>query len=206
MARALTELLPDVAARAAELLAAAAQADLRIQVNETYRSFARQAELHAQGRSTPGPIVTNALPGFSWHQWRRALDVVFQGPNPWGADHPWAELGELGERVGLKWGGRWRKPDLPHFELPGVCSFGLRLEARDRQLQRGASGPPTEELQARLLTAGFQPGPRDGHYGPRTEGAVKSLQSWMDLKVTGAVSVETIEALERVLAQEVGQD
>jgi peptidoglycan L-alanyl-D-glutamate endopeptidase CwlK len=27
------------------------------------------------------------------------------------------ELGEIGESLGLKWGGRWKKPDYPHFEI-----------------------------------------------------------------------------------------
>jgi len=28
------------------------------------------------------------------------------------------EAGRIGESVGLKWGGRFRKPDYVHFELP----------------------------------------------------------------------------------------
>ncbi len=27
------------------------------------------------------------------------------------------EIGEIGESVGLKWGGRFSSPDYPHFEL-----------------------------------------------------------------------------------------
>lgn len=30
----------------------------------------------------------------------------------------WTEMGEKGEGLGLKWGGRWKQKDLVHFELP----------------------------------------------------------------------------------------
>ncbi len=30
----------------------------------------------------------------------------------------YAEMGEIGESFGLVWGGRWRRPDYPHFEEP----------------------------------------------------------------------------------------
>lgn len=30
----------------------------------------------------------------------------------------WEAAGELGEQLGLRWGGRWRKPDVAHFEVP----------------------------------------------------------------------------------------
>lgn len=30
----------------------------------------------------------------------------------------WEKIGELGELVGLKWGGRWETRDCPHFQLP----------------------------------------------------------------------------------------
>jgi peptidoglycan LD-endopeptidase CwlK len=28
----------------------------------------------------------------------------------------WEEVGAMGERIGLEWGGRWEKPDRPHFQ------------------------------------------------------------------------------------------
>jgi peptidoglycan L-alanyl-D-glutamate endopeptidase CwlK len=31
----------------------------------------------------------------------------------------WRRVGEWGESVGLEWGGKWRKPDMPHFQHPG---------------------------------------------------------------------------------------
>ena len=31
----------------------------------------------------------------------------------------WEKLGALGESCGLTWGGRWKKPDRPHFQYTG---------------------------------------------------------------------------------------
>ena len=45
-------------------------------VYETLRDEDRQAELYAKGRTTAGKIVTNARPGWSWHQYGMAVDAV----------------------------------------------------------------------------------------------------------------------------------
>ena len=38
-----------------------------------------------------------------------------------GAEPVWQKLGKIGESVGLKWGGRWkRRRDFAHFEAPWV--------------------------------------------------------------------------------------
>ena len=37
----------------------------------------------------------------------------------WDADDPvWQSLGQLGEGVGMKWGGRWKVRDMGHFQAP----------------------------------------------------------------------------------------
>lgn len=85
------------------------------------RSFETQAATYAQGRSTPGPVVTNAKPGDSYHQYGLAVDVVptvYKGLPDWNPGGPlWAQIGAIGERAGLTWGGRWSTPDKPHFEF-----------------------------------------------------------------------------------------
>jgi len=117
MSRDLAELDEDVRAKALLLLDHAAERGIGLKVTQTYRTFAEQAALYAQGRSTPGPIVTHADAGWSWHNWRRAFDVCFVdsfGGVSWAG--PWDEVGALGEAAGLDWGGRWKHPDRPHFE------------------------------------------------------------------------------------------
>ena len=80
-----------------------------------------------------GLPVTNATPGKSMHTPRlldgqldyrnglaRAVDFFFDAPEPWSETHPWRVAGELGEVVGLVWGGRWTNPrDLGHLQWEG---------------------------------------------------------------------------------------
>jgi peptidoglycan LD-endopeptidase CwlK len=42
----------------------------------TLRTFAEQAAIYNQGRSTPGPIVTNAKAGQSFHNYGLAIDIA----------------------------------------------------------------------------------------------------------------------------------
>lgn len=118
----------------------------QIIVISTLRTWPEQAKIYAQGRSLPGPIVTKARPGFSWHNFGLAFDVAFLtgGKITWSG--PWQELGALGEKRGLVWGGRFPKPDEDHFEYHYVLRDGaetkvtlaeLRLEYEDLLARRG---------------------------------------------------------------------
>jgi peptidoglycan L-alanyl-D-glutamate endopeptidase CwlK len=65
--------------------------------------------------------VTSARGGESWHNFRLAYDIVaFDSRRRYvtdGSDQRYLRIGEIGERLGLQWGGRWRKPDVSHFQL-----------------------------------------------------------------------------------------
>lgn len=94
-------------------------------VVEGLRTIERQVLLYAQGRTTPGQIVTykDGMTHRSNHQaqsdgFGHAVDVAFIGPQPFDRRHPWQTYGEAVEARGLKWGGRWAMSDLPHAELP----------------------------------------------------------------------------------------
>lgn len=91
-------------------------------VYEGVRSLERSAELYAQGRTRPGPIVSNAQPGQSPHNWRMAADVYpyVNGKSVENADAPeWAEFGAAVKLAGMTWGGDFsRLVDKPHVELP----------------------------------------------------------------------------------------
>lgn len=90
----------------------------------TSRTPEEQKVLYAQGRTTPGPIVTqldgtthkskhNAEPS-------QALDVavVVNGKVSWDPEQ-YKPLGELAQRYGLVWGGSWPHfKDFPHLEMP----------------------------------------------------------------------------------------
>lgn len=66
--------------------------------------------------------VTNAKPGYSWHEFGLAVDVVpFESSNEpdWDENHPiWQEIVSAGEELGLASGISWR--DEPHFQLTGI--------------------------------------------------------------------------------------
>ncbi|HEY3446429.1 MAG TPA: glucosaminidase domain-containing protein [Myxococcales bacterium] len=65
------------------------------------------------------------------------------------------------------------------------------------QLQRsGSRGLQVKDIQERLKTAGFDPGPVDGQFGPRTEAAVKKFQADKKLVVDGIVGPQTWGALD----------
>ena len=98
------------------LVAYARRAGLPVVITEGIRSAGRQAELYAQGRSRPGPIVTNTLR--SKHVTGHAFDIDLYQVAPDRVAVPvWEWCGRLGEALGLVWGGRWRMRDYRHFEL-----------------------------------------------------------------------------------------
>lgn len=78
-----------------------------------------------------GPHVTDAPPGFSWHQFRKAIDCYIEHPTTkkalWrdkkldGASFPKAvalfdRYGEIAEGMGLTWGGPWSIGDYGHVQ------------------------------------------------------------------------------------------
>lgn len=114
-------LLPLVKRKQAQLVSLAAQNGFPIRVVSGYRSHAEQDALYAQGRTKPGPIVTNAKGGQSFHNFGVAFDVCFISKTPY--EGPWGKLGKLGESIGLEHGDRGFT-DLPHFQL----RFGHSLQ------------------------------------------------------------------------------
>lgn len=109
---------PALAAKLQNLIANAHAKGLDIQIIEGMRSFQRQNELYAQGRTKPGAKVTNAKAGQSYHNYGVAVDIAFHGAKPYDGRHNWTALGAAGEAAGLAWGGHWG--DRPHFEIGGV--------------------------------------------------------------------------------------
>lgn len=56
----------------------------------------------------------------SKHLKGEALDIVpHRAGRPWwnAPAVVWERMGEIGERHGLTWGGRWKNKDTPHFEI-----------------------------------------------------------------------------------------
>lgn len=112
--------MPQLQKLGRELLRRLAAEGLVFKVTSGNRTQAEQDKLYAIGRTAPGVPVTWTRK--SRHIGGRAIDLtLFSGKNPvWESKH-YDRAGEIGEELGLVWGGRWRRtPDRPHFELPSA--------------------------------------------------------------------------------------
>lgn len=121
----LAGLRPEIQPLVEGLLVAAFEDGISLIVTDGFRSVAEQDRIFTQGRTTPGPIVTGARGGSSWHNYGLAADVALlvNGRPTWPNDLAlWGRIGELGKALGLRWGGDFPTPDRPHFELrlPGI--------------------------------------------------------------------------------------
>jgi peptidoglycan L-alanyl-D-glutamate endopeptidase CwlK len=109
-----------------------------LEVEQGLRSWAEQQRLYAQGRTTPGNVVTQAQAGHSWHEYGLAVDVcpasLLNQPNWAPADAKWKRVMAMGESCGLYPGAKFSHPDQPHFQLTG--RFGLSPDDEARQLFR----------------------------------------------------------------------
>ena len=131
--RSLDDLVPPAKQRAQAFVEAAKAKGIDLLVTSTYRDNESQNALYAQGRTTPGNVVTKAKAGQSWHNWRCALDVVplVNGKAIWDDPALWKQVGEIGKSCGLEWAGDWVTfKEFPHFQYTG----GMTLA----QLQQGA--------------------------------------------------------------------
>ncbi len=124
--RLIQDLIPALQPIAREFMIRCAAEDIPTVLTCTLRSNEEQAALYAQGRTAPGKIVTHAQPGQSKHNTGEAFDVGLKkqdGSMDWNDSNPnWLRMGEIGEELGLQWGGRWlgKKRDMPHFELKEI--------------------------------------------------------------------------------------
>ncbi len=134
MGRKIDILHPQLKEKMAELTKRCLAAGLKIGIAETWRTVEEQDKLYAKGRTEPGSIVTNARGKVygSMHQWYIAFDFYRNdGKGSYNnSDGFFNKVGEIGESIGLEWGGRWTSPvDLPHFQLPFWGSTPDKLKA-----------------------------------------------------------------------------
>jgi len=117
--RRINKLHPLIQAKAREfIIRAEKELGITLRVSSGFRDWEQQTRLYAQGRTAPGKRVTNAKAGESYHNYGLALDVVeIKDGQPIWNNPKWNEIGALGERLGFEWGGRWKRPDRPHFAM-----------------------------------------------------------------------------------------
>ena len=120
-AKNIATLHPQLKPLAERLIELSAEKGITIKVISGLRTYAEQNALYAQGRTAKGLKVTNAKGGQSWHNFGTAFDVGVlssDGEKYYGESHAYKTVGELGESIGLEWGGSWKKfVDEPHFQL-----------------------------------------------------------------------------------------
>jgi hypothetical protein len=155
--RLLAKLYPPFAQKIRELLTAARNAKLDVILHSTFRSVSEQQAIFNKRDGS-----SMARGGFSWHNYGLAADVVFNDGNggpSWGAKNPWQQLGEIGESLGLEWGGRWKRiKDLGHFQF----TYGLTIKEASRALSAG--GLP------KVWSLVIQ---KEAEYGKRETGAMR---------------------------------
>jgi peptidoglycan L-alanyl-D-glutamate endopeptidase CwlK len=116
-----------------KVLAELAAEKIPFELFEGFRSAERQGWLYAQGRTRVGPIVTRALPWWSYHQYGLGADFVLRYDDPTTPKHAiewswrgdpgwWKRLHEVGRAHGLE-------PlsfEAPHLQLAGLQVVDLR--------------------------------------------------------------------------------
>lgn len=121
---------------------------VRMRVTHGRRTFSEQNEMHEQGRTKPGTIVTYARGGYSYHNYGLAFDFVIlldkngdgkfekaewstTSDNDKDGIADWKEVAVYMKSLGFTWGGDWKgkKNDPPHFEM----TFGY---SEDKLLQK----------------------------------------------------------------------
>ena len=73
-------------------------------------------------------------------------------------------------------------------------------------LSNGSTGDAVKSLQENLETLGFNPGPIDGIFGPKTEAAVRGFQGSVKIQVDGIVGPETTGALKHAMVRAAKQE
>jgi len=89
---------------------------LNVLITETYRSQERQNYLYEQGRTRSGNVVTWTKN--SRHTSRRAWDIAKNVKGQEYSDSSFFKAcGTIAKELGIIWGGTWKTPDTPHFEI-----------------------------------------------------------------------------------------
>ncbi len=147
----LDSLYPDVKARCLGVMEEMAAVGAPVFPTQTLRTWEDQAALYTQGRTKPGPVVTNAKAGDSLHNYGLACDFAFVSKDPYAEAHPWSKLGLAIKKHGMVWGGDFKRfKDRPHAEM----TYGLSLDfLRASMQQLGKLGEVWRAID-RMITSG----------------------------------------------------
>ena len=93
---------------------------LAVLITDGWRSKEEQDKIYAQGRTTPGVIVSRASYPYSAHNWGVAVDFCrnVRGHEYEDSDDFFRRVATIAKKYGLEWGGDWKNfVDKPHLQL-----------------------------------------------------------------------------------------
>ncbi|WP_102274112.1 glucosaminidase domain-containing protein [Cytobacillus massiliigabonensis] len=108
------------------------KAGLDIFITETYRSQERQNYLYEQGRTRPGKVVTWTRN--SNHKSRLAWDIACNKPSLYDVS-TLKKAGQIAMSLGIGWGGVWKTPDMPHFEVTTSWKAPKKEEVKKEEIK-----------------------------------------------------------------------
>ena len=109
-----------------------------LRITRAFCTWSEQDALYQKGRTTPGPIVTNAPAGYSYHEFGSAVDVVplsvvhsVYQPD-WNVEHPiWKWILNKGLELKFTEGACFHSiKDNPHLQMSGIFPETPNDEAR----------------------------------------------------------------------------
>lgn len=202
-----------VKATALEMIERAYTEGIAVQISAGYRSLEEQAALYGQGRiysyngknySDPAkPVVTNAKPGQSYHNFGLAIDFFLVSDDGrkaiWTVDSRWQRVAAIGKKLGFEWGGDWRTfKDYPHLQMTGGLTY-TQLQAGKKphltnlfKTTKGSKGDSQiisiqETVNSRYKTNLAV----DGFFGPKTRSALlKGVQTELNKQYNHRLAVD----------------
>lgn len=173
-------LLPKVKQMTEQFIAKCKEQGIDVTITSAYRSSEEQDRLYAQGRTTPGNVVTNAKGGSSMHNWKCAIDFapVKNGVIPWNDKMLFTKVGQIGKSCGFEWGGDWTSfLDLPHLQYTAGYSL-VDFQQGKVDYSKFETGTPTHVTAFLKALNDFQiaehisPAPK---IGPSTTASLKKF-------------------------------
>lgn len=131
--------------RIKQLISNCKKQGIELAVVESYRTHAKQHEYKSMGAK-----YTRSGAGKSKHQYGLAVDLVpiVDSAAVWDNVALWKKVGITGEKLGLRWGGRWKKPyDPGHFEWTGGVTTGKLATGSQPNISRDLYPCMEEDLR-----------------------------------------------------------
>ena len=129
--------LKDIAIKAWTEAQGAMPSNVKIVVTQSLRTFEESDKLYAQGRTTPGEIVTKAKAGQSYHNYGLAFDfkMITNGKDDWSVGPNWMKVVNIMKKYGFTWGGEFPEGfhDNPHFENHFGLNWRTLLELHNNK-------------------------------------------------------------------------